>query len=392
MALCSEDQIRQLESSYNLKLPAAYRAFLQGDYGDLSEVVEESGCDVGNLQELRNDATDLLAENGLPFTLGPQDFAFAMHEAHQFFFFRCDPEHDDPAVYAYIKGDSGPRRVYDSFSAWVQAMKSEARFLPKPQKDGSSEMPAGRVESSRPAENDRSSSQVTAPTREAAAALATFDISDLLTPDLVADLEAAGSLLQLLPPSTYQQLGRVLAVFRPSLPNAFAALGFGFLLMAGGGVFLGFDVWVVWNARFQLPLLAARGMSWALVLVALVFGFGLIFAGGVLFSRARRLLDSRLLFAENGFCWARRVKPQLLLWREVAEVQEISILESAPLKTPLRHLLPKSQSQQYVLRTAGGRQLSFSANNIREIAALRPMLERLCSARRIPWSVLKGQV
>ncbi len=391
MTLCSEDKVRQLEALYRVKLPTAYVGFLRGDYGDLSKAVENLGCDVANLEQLRSDAVDLLTENSLPFTLGPQDFVFAMHEEGQFFFFHCDPEQEDPPVYAYVEGDTGPRRVYDSFSAWVHASETEARFLPGADKGPEPEVTGGRIDSTSQRAQPTSTAnpgeeqqQITRPP--------VLEIADLLTPALRAELQTAGTLLQLLPPATYQDLGRVLAVFRPSVANAVAAIVFGVLFIAVGGTFLGFSSWEILKARFQLPLITGRGMSWVLCGMAVAFALGLIFAGAVMVSKAKRLLGSRLLMAEEGFCWARRVKPELLLWKDVAEVQEVVLRESLPIKTPLKHALPKSHSQQYVLRTRTGRQLSFSANNVQDIAALRPMLERVCSSRQIPWSALKSEI
>ena len=123
---CTQEQIAQLERQYQLTLPAAYREFLlwmgQGAGGFLAG----DACFYEALTQLRDDALELLAENGVSGGLPDDAFVFSMHEGYQFQFFRVS-EGANPPVYWYGEGesptnDSGTavfRKSFDQYSDFL---------------------------------------------------------------------------------------------------------------------------------------------------------------------------------------------------------------------------------------------------------------------------------
>lgn len=114
---CSETEIAQLEREAGVVLPASYRFFLAQAGRRAGQFFQGTDFLYPELLALREYAEDLLVETARHWTLQPQDFVFAMHQGYQFLFFTCDGA-ADPPVFSFLEGESGPRVVASSYSAW----------------------------------------------------------------------------------------------------------------------------------------------------------------------------------------------------------------------------------------------------------------------------------
>jgi hypothetical protein len=121
---CLPAEVAALEGELGVKLPAAYRAYLL-HMGRSPDVFVGTDWALRYLRRLQSGARTLLTENGEPFELPPKAFVFLMHQGYQFMYFIADGLNDDPAVYYYLEGHSGPERRAEHFSEWLQANAGE---------------------------------------------------------------------------------------------------------------------------------------------------------------------------------------------------------------------------------------------------------------------------
>ncbi len=68
---------------------------------------------------LKEEAENLLEENGEDFVLPDGVFVFLMHQGYEFDFFSTK-EGDDPPVYQYVEGNGSPVLTWKSFSAFLK--------------------------------------------------------------------------------------------------------------------------------------------------------------------------------------------------------------------------------------------------------------------------------
>lgn len=124
---CSSAEVQALEHQFQIRLPAAYRAFLLFMGRRPDESFDGSDCAYRHLAGLRTGAERLLLESGQPFSLRGQDFTFFMHQGYQFLFFPCDDASDDPPVYHYLEQEPATEKVYERFSDWMAVCAKEKR-------------------------------------------------------------------------------------------------------------------------------------------------------------------------------------------------------------------------------------------------------------------------
>jgi hypothetical protein len=114
------EEVNALEQRLGIKLPAAYKAFLLICGRDGGPELTGTDCSIGNVPTLRKSAEELLQDCGSPFQLPENAVVFLMHQGYVFAYFVADGNTEDPAVFMYLEGDSGPVRKAESFSAWLE--------------------------------------------------------------------------------------------------------------------------------------------------------------------------------------------------------------------------------------------------------------------------------
>lgn len=117
---CSTQEIQELETACQLKLPAAYRQFLLYFGRDAGAYMIGSDFTYGWLMTMKDGANELLAENGLA-ALPEDTFVFWMHQGYQFCFFHCNDAIDNPPVYYYneCSDEPGIVQMADSLTAFL---------------------------------------------------------------------------------------------------------------------------------------------------------------------------------------------------------------------------------------------------------------------------------
>jgi hypothetical protein len=361
----TEGQVRGLEEFYGISLPQACIGFLRDDFGVLVNLKSEDAnlvLDYESLKKLRKAAENMLAEEQHPFTLAPNDFVIYFRSGPRFLFFRCEPENDDPPVFSFRTGDSRPEQAFDHFSDWVQSLQAQPEEV------------------------------AISLTGEPPPITWHLDLAGLITPELEAELRRMEKRFRAELAKMEPRLGSLLGAFQPATANLVAAVIFGIILLGLGTSILGWLVYQMFAVHFEMPFAAWHGTSWVMLLASALMSAGMAAVGAYLIFWAKRLFNSRLVVGAHGFSWVRPSHIDIVAWSEIREIVEVVLRESLPLNTPLRYLLPKSEGCQYEVETKDGRKLRFSANNVRGIAALRAIFERVAADLEIRWSVMRGVV
>lgn len=116
---CSELEINELESYFNVKLPQLYKEFLKkmgkqaGDYRVGTDIFYE------DLYDLRQQFQDILDDHNNPFLLKPSIFVFSVHQGVIFHFFDTGDDYTDPPVYGYLEGEKNVKLIYEKYSKYL---------------------------------------------------------------------------------------------------------------------------------------------------------------------------------------------------------------------------------------------------------------------------------
>jgi hypothetical protein len=116
---CTDEEIRSLESQLSIRLPKCYRDFLAVMGRAAGKFLVGTDYSFPKMLDFRKDAEALLRVNQSDFKLPPTAFVFIFHQGYTFLFFRCDDGADDPPVLMFTEADKAPRKVFDSFTAWL---------------------------------------------------------------------------------------------------------------------------------------------------------------------------------------------------------------------------------------------------------------------------------
>jgi len=122
---CTSAEIARIETSLELRLPAAYREFLAHLGKSAGAFLQGSDFACSQLVRVNHEARDLLRESGhsLPRTC----LVFLMHQGYQFLYFHSG-ESDDPDVHRFEEGGS-PQPLRMSFTSWfLRAAEDEIRI------------------------------------------------------------------------------------------------------------------------------------------------------------------------------------------------------------------------------------------------------------------------
>lgn len=116
---CTEQEIKAVESRFALRLPQCYRDFLAVMGRAAEEFLVGTDYSFPKMLDFRKDADGLLRTSQSDFKLPPTAFVFMFHQGYTFLFFNCHDDSDDPHVFMFTEAEKEPRRVSDSFSAWL---------------------------------------------------------------------------------------------------------------------------------------------------------------------------------------------------------------------------------------------------------------------------------
>lgn len=116
---CTEQEIKCIESRFALRLPRCYRDFLLIMGRSAGEFLVGTDYSYPKVFAFRNDAEELLRTNRSDIKLSPSSFVFMFHQGHTFLYFHCNDDSDDPPVFMFTEIEKEPRKVADSFSAWL---------------------------------------------------------------------------------------------------------------------------------------------------------------------------------------------------------------------------------------------------------------------------------
>ena len=111
---CTLEQIAEIESKFDCRLPKIYKAFLSRFGNGAGRFFLGSDVFYPSVLELRDWASELLVDDG-EIMLNDESFVFAMHQGYQFFFFNLD-QNDDPEVHYYMEGKGFEMNKYNSLS------------------------------------------------------------------------------------------------------------------------------------------------------------------------------------------------------------------------------------------------------------------------------------
>lgn len=140
LAGCSDADIDRLEEDFGHKLPEAFVVLLKRIGRSRGELWPGADFAFPELLEYREIADSLMSELE-DFELDERDFIFLMEQGYQFFFFRAG-DSDDPPVFFYDDDDPGFRKVYGSFTEWLDVcIKEELDLRLGSTTDGPSPLP-----------------------------------------------------------------------------------------------------------------------------------------------------------------------------------------------------------------------------------------------------------
>ena len=120
---CSMGDVSNIETKFDLRLPAAFTAFLCRVGRSRGQLMPGADFSFPELLYYREVAESLMSDLD-DFNLDQRDFVYWMEQGYQFFFFRTGGS-DDPAVFFYDNDEPGFSKVYDTFTDWLNVCIQE---------------------------------------------------------------------------------------------------------------------------------------------------------------------------------------------------------------------------------------------------------------------------
>lgn len=111
-------KIQEIESYFDVSLPADYVLFLKEMGLSGGDFVKGSDCFYDRIFDLRGYAQELLEEDNSNFKLKKEHFVFFSHQGYSFAFF--DSSLDNPPIYYYFEEDMEPHIKYPSFASFIE--------------------------------------------------------------------------------------------------------------------------------------------------------------------------------------------------------------------------------------------------------------------------------
>jgi hypothetical protein len=116
---CTEEEIQSIEDRFRIHLPTSYRDFLRVMGHDAGDFLVGSDYVFPKMLGFRGGAEELLRKSGSGFTLPPTAFVFFSHQGYTYEWFDCNDREADPPVILFTELEGEPRKVSESFSAWL---------------------------------------------------------------------------------------------------------------------------------------------------------------------------------------------------------------------------------------------------------------------------------
>lgn len=113
---CSEEDIAEVESKLNIKLPEIYKVFLRRMGKESGDFMPECLLSFPLVARYGRESADAVINAKTDYRLPQAAFVFIERYGCQFFFFDTSDENSNPPVYRYHEGDKQPVRIADSFA------------------------------------------------------------------------------------------------------------------------------------------------------------------------------------------------------------------------------------------------------------------------------------
>ncbi|RYJ14857.1 SMI1/KNR4 family protein [Halogeometricum borinquense] len=114
---CTEEEIRELESEFNISLPEAYKSCMRHIGKHTNGFLRGSEFTYPYMKDLREYAVDMIERQDVEFEFEDTDFVFMGHQGYSFFYFNTQ-NGSNPPVYLFMSPDE-PNKEADSFSEWL---------------------------------------------------------------------------------------------------------------------------------------------------------------------------------------------------------------------------------------------------------------------------------
>ncbi|QIB74798.1 SMI1/KNR4 family protein [Halogeometricum borinquense] len=119
---CSAEEISQIENESNVRLPAAYVAFLKEMGRSAGDFLRGDDLFYPDMIGLQDTVEECMFVSDSSAVLAESDFVFAGHHDYVYLYFDTE-DGEDPPVYRYIymAGEDQPEQVFDTFSEWFES-------------------------------------------------------------------------------------------------------------------------------------------------------------------------------------------------------------------------------------------------------------------------------
>lgn len=122
---CTPEEVSQIETALNLKLPTSYVEFLLTMGKKPGKFLSDCLIAYPGIVKYGQEEARIKLE-GTNFSLPPSAFVFV--ERDNLFFFFDTLQGPDPACYRFLEDDEYPEKIADSFTSWL-AFEVHAEIL-----------------------------------------------------------------------------------------------------------------------------------------------------------------------------------------------------------------------------------------------------------------------
>lgn len=117
---CTEDEVLLIEEKILYKLPKIYKDFLYTFGHGVGKFYRGTDMFYGTIFEIQEWVLELLKKDDTICCLEKNYFVFSMHQGCHFNYFIIEDSILDPAVYSYSEGEKYPKKIYNSFSEFLE--------------------------------------------------------------------------------------------------------------------------------------------------------------------------------------------------------------------------------------------------------------------------------
>ena len=192
-------------------------------------------------------------------------------------------------------------------------------------------------------------------------------------------------------PTVATNLGLVIEEFKPGLVRVVIGILGCLMLISGGVALCNFCVAEILARNVQLPLFAAKGISWSLAGVVFLLTMLPIIGAYFIVIYVQTLMKTSVELCSGGFRYHCLSVCDEVAWEHIEFIEEIIIRESPPiLHWPACLFLPPYTSISYVVHTYE-KSYDFDADSVRAIRAFGQRLRNIAEANGITWRTLEDR-